>query len=138
MSMHSNNAQVIRGFTLIELMIVVAIIAVLAAIAYPAYTDYVVRSRRAAAAGCLQEHAQLLERHFATQMTYVGAPAFNGQCAADLAQFYTFTPVIAARTFRLTATPSTRQNDSKCGELGLNQIGVKTKSGTASSINDCF
>lgn len=136
--MHVKLAHRARGFTLIELMIVVAIIAILSAIAYPAYTSYVVKSRRAAAAGCLQEYAQLLERHFATQMTYVGAPAFAAQCATDLAQFYTFTPTLAARTFTLTATPSASQNDAKCGTLGLNQIGVKTKSGTAASINDCF
>lgn len=127
-----------RGFTLIEIMIVVSIIAILAAIAYPSYVEHVVKTRRASAAGCLQEYAQLLERHFATQMTYVGAPAFNGQCATDLAQFYTFTPNLAARTFTLTATPSASQSDPKCGALGLNQVGVKTKSGTAASINDCF
>ena len=47
-----------RGFTLIELMIVVAIIAIIAAVAYPAYTDHVLRTRRANAAACLQELSQ--------------------------------------------------------------------------------
>src|SRR3546814_3057220 len=48
-----------RGFTLIELMVVVAIIAILASIAYPAYTDYIVKTRRSAGAACLLEQAQL-------------------------------------------------------------------------------
>ena len=42
----------LRGFTLIELMIVVAIVAILAMIAYPSYTQYVIRSRRSMAKAC--------------------------------------------------------------------------------------
>ena len=51
-----------RGFTLIELMIVVAIVAILAAIAYPSYREHVVKSRRATAQSCLLEMAQFEAR----------------------------------------------------------------------------
>lgn len=126
------------GFTLIELVIVVAVIAILAAMAYPSYRQHVIKTRRAAAAGCLHEHAQLLERHFATQMTYVGAPAFAGQCVADLAQYYAFAAVPAARTFTLSATPTASQPDTKCAVMGLNQAGAKTQTGTAPTAEECF
>src|SRR3546814_14075757 len=62
-----------RGFTLIELMVVVAIIAILASIAYPAYTDYIVKTRRSAGAACLLEQAPFMERYYTTNMGYSSA-----------------------------------------------------------------
>ena len=54
----------VRGFTLIELMIVVAIIAVLASVAYPSYKEYVARSRRAEARAVLVAAQQWMERFY--------------------------------------------------------------------------
>ncbi|WP_187265992.1 type IV pilin protein [Alkalisalibacterium limincola] len=100
-----------HGFTLIELMIVIAIIAVLAALAYANYTDRVVNSRRAAATTCMMEHAQFLERAYTTNMSYLG-PAIPGfGCVGDLAQFYTFSvPTRTATTFTVQAVPAVRSN----------------------------
>jgi type IV pilus assembly protein PilE len=53
-----------KGFTLIEIMVVVAIIAILAAIALPSYSEYMARTRRGTAASCLLEVGQLVERHY--------------------------------------------------------------------------
>ena len=120
-----------HGFTLIELMIVVAVIAILSAIAYPSYLEYLVKSRRTAAASCLQQHAQFMERYFTTNLTYVGAP--GPTCDPAVPTFYTvgFSGTPAARTFVIQAVPTSRQSDSKCGTLTINAQGTRTESGSA-------
>lgn len=65
------------GFTLIELMIVVAIIAVIAGIALPSYQEHVKTSRRADAQGALLGLAQAMEQHFTENGTYAGAADGN-------------------------------------------------------------
>jgi type IV pilus assembly protein PilE len=64
-----------RGFTLIEVMVVVAIIAILAAIAIPSYTDYVRRGRITEAISTLSSFRVKMEQYFQDNRTYVGACA---------------------------------------------------------------
>lgn len=132
-----------RGFTLIELMIAVAIIAVLAGIAYPSYVNYTTNTRRAAAAACLTEMSQFMERYYTTNMSYVGSKAARQEssCEQELASFYSFDVVgdPTATAFSITATPQGVQadRDTKCGTLGLNQVGSKSETGSGEPA-DCW
>lgn len=84
------------GFTLIEVMVVVAIIAILAAIALPAYSDYVIRSRIAEATSGLAAKRARIEMFFDNNRTYADAP----ECTADSATSSVF-------TFSCSGTPNT-------------------------------
>lgn len=125
-----------RGFTLIELMIVVAVVAVLAAIAIPSYNDSVRKGRRGQAKTDLLESAQLMERYRTVNGTYAGATAATLGVATQSPRtgatfYYTINLAGTTRTaFTLTATPTaaTRQNLDTCGTLTLNAAGVKLHS----------
>ena len=117
------------GFTLIELMIVVAVVAILAAIAFPAYNEHVRKSRRAQAKADLVELAQVLERYHTVQNTYVGADLPFTQSPRDGTAHYalSFTEAATAGAFVLQAVPATpAQGLDSCGPLTLDQAGRRT------------
>lgn len=127
-----------RGFTLIELMIVVAVIAILAAIAYPSYTEHVRRSKREAVKAEMVEYAQRAERHHTMNNSYAsftfrenGARTINSPVSG--AAMYAVTIVPAASTFTITAVPQGDQIKDKCGTLSLNQAGRKLPANTGST-----
>lgn len=131
------------GFTLIELMVVVVVLGVLASIAYASYENATIASRRKAAAVCLLEASQFLERYYTTNLTYVGAVLPALPCGAELAGSYQIpVPTLAATTYTLTIVPvsGSRQaakDGAKCGTLGLDQAGTKTRTGSA-PLSECW
>lgn len=130
------------GFTLIELMIVVAIIGILAAVALPSYTQYVQRGDRASARAAMLEAQQFMERYYATSNTFVGAvlPARFTGVPAGAPRYNIAVGNLAAGTFTLTATPI--GTVSRCGNLTLTHTGVKGISvpttPTAADISECW
>jgi len=105
------------GFTLIELMIVIAILGVLASIAIPAYTQYLRKSRIAEATAGLSSMNVKMEQYFQDNRTYVGACAAGTVAPLPTGTFFTFTcniPVAVPdpATYTITATGKAASNMS--------------------------
>jgi type IV pilus assembly protein PilE len=118
-----------RGFSLIELMIVVAIIGILAAIAYPSYTRYVQRTHRAEIAELLAEGAQTLERHYSRAGQYTNSTNPTVTTADPVGNaFYAMTVDRQATTFTLTAAPisGTMMAGDMCGSFRIDNTGLRT------------
>jgi type IV pilus assembly protein PilE len=95
----------IRGFTLIELMVVVIVIAILAAIALPAYLNQTRKSRRNAAEGAIQQIALLEERYRADNTGYLASSGNWSQLGGDPGgSYYSYAVTIAAATSTVPAT----------------------------------
>ena len=132
--MHPLPAKKQSGFTLLELMIVVAVIGILANIAYASYSSSVTKSRRNVAQGCLMEQAQYMERVYTTNLSYASAalPAASAQqCQADLSAYYAFSLPAASLTasafvVQATAIGTQADNDANCATMTVTQTGART------------
>lgn len=125
----------IRGFNLIELMIVVAIIAILAAIAYPSYKEHVRHTKRVDMQTTLQQLVMQIQRYKVANLKVIGATASDLGIATSYPiqglPLYTvnLTPVTAgalnAETWVLTATPIVNTSQTGDGNIVLNYRGER-------------
>lgn len=140
-----------NGFTLIELMVVVAIIGILTAIAYPSYQESMRKSRRADAEGALLSLANGMERFFTATNSYcdTGTTSAGAMLALDACgvvatndigrppptisgipnnptAFYEISiSAASANTYTLQAAPIGAQATDRCGNLTLTSAGAK-------------
>ena len=126
-----------RGFTLIEIMIVIAIIGIVLTISIPSYNEYVKKGRRAEVESLLSEQAQSLERFYTKNNVYTG---ITGLSAGN--DFYTLTPTITDQTFLLTAArkTGTAMATDKCGDFTLTNTGVRSMNNATTGLTtkDCW
>ncbi|VTU33716.1 Serogroup A1 [Variovorax sp. PBS-H4] len=142
-----------RGFTLIEVMIVVAIVAILAAIAYPSYLESVRKSKRAEARAQLMEVAQYMQRFYSQNDSFLkvlndstnpdmtlpdaltSVPR-GGAAATYTIQFVTHT----ASAFNLEAVPTGSMMGDRCGKLRLDSTGLRSVADQQAGLtpSDCW
>ena len=129
----------VRGFSLIELMVVVAIIAILAAIAVPAFGRYAYRARRVDGQEFLLRIANAQERFYATNNHYgsLSDIGYGSTVTSEKGYYVASTDVAdgstSAQAYTATATPQAVQASDVCGALAITDAGVKTPLATSAS-----
>jgi type IV pilus assembly protein PilE len=132
-----------RGFTILELLIVMGIIAIIAAMAIPAYDSYLRKGSRSAAQAYMMQisgkQAQYLldARNYAVGSTAVADLSLTEP--PEVTSFYTVvvenssggTTVTTPPSFRVRATPKPSTRQASDGELILTNTGTKTRGGTS-------
>jgi type IV pilus assembly protein PilE len=126
-----------QGFTLIEIMIVIAIIGIVVTIGYPGITEYVKKTHRTEIAGLLSEQAQNLERFYSKNSVYTNA---TGLSAGN--DYYTITPTLTDQTFSLTAArkSGSMMASDKCGNFTITNTGLRTITNATAGLTtkDCW
>lgn len=125
-----------KGFTLLELMIVVAIVGILAAVAVPSYTEHVTKSNRTEAMELLTEIMSAQQRYATKNRTYTVTSTDLGYpvTVTTRSGFYNITFAACGGNIRrcvlLTATPTAGGRQDGDGNITLNSRGAKQINGT--------
>nr|WP_276528569.1 type IV pilin protein [Psychrobacter frigidicola] len=128
-----------RGFTLIELMIVVAVIGILATVAYPNYQRYIVKSKRTDMMSEMHNIASEIQSRKLAQGKY------SNELATGLAGDYprqgslytvTITPAPLTAKWKITATPKAGLQMVADGALSLDYQGIKCRATLCGSSNE--
>jgi type IV pilus assembly protein PilE len=125
--------RIARGFTLIELMIVVAVVAILAVIAVPNYSDYVRRGKIIEATQRLSEARTKLEQWFLDNRSYTGGCAEPPQQLGDLGGNSPFTLTCATdgTTYTVTATGNPAKGMDAAFVYTIKETNAKASTGPA-------
>ena len=130
-----------NGFTLIEVMIVVAIIGILAAVAYPAYTSYLVRANRSIATAHLLDIATRQQQYRLDARTFGSLSDIGMGTPSEVSKHYAVSldgaPTATAFSAQAVPTGSQLAQDTKCGTLKINQAGTKSVTGSG-TVADCW
>ena len=140
-----------RGFTLIEIMIVVAILGIVAAIALPSYTSYISRAKRADARTQLMQAAQFMQRFYTANDQYKDSrsggtvqdamPANLKRAPADGQKYYDLTIDASVSAYTLTMVPvaGSSMATDPCASFTLTSTGVRgVSSGATKTRDECW
>jgi type IV pilus assembly protein PilE len=121
------------GFTLIELMIVVAIVAIIAMVAYPSYQSQLEEGRLSEGRTALMRLAAQLERCFTQNGTYENC---NNLLNRSESGIYNLSVNANGGTFTATATRAKAADSNECGNLQVTETGARTS--TAGDDDECW
>lgn len=128
-----------KGFTLVEIMIVVVIVGILAAVAFPSYQNSIRKSRRSDATMALSKVQQLQEKYRANNTTYGATVADIGASATTDNGYYSISISNAdGSNYTLTATAvagTSQAQDTGCTSLTVTQVGATVTNAPSSCWN---